>query len=718
MDPEARQRRLLELTKQLVRAQSARSPGVTLWEDLHWFDPASEVFMANHVDAAQGARGLTILNFRPDYHARWMSKSYYRQIALAPLGPEAIEQLLAELLGSDPSLGGLGDLVRERTAGNPFFIEEVVRSLVEAGNLEGERGAHRLVGPVVRGGGAGERAGGPVGAGSTGSPNARRPVLQAAAVIGKEFPEPVLARVTGAGAVRRSRMRCARWWRASSSSSRSSIRSRSMRSRTRSPRRWRTARSWASAGPPSTQRSARAIVEQHPERLDERAALLAGHWESASEPLGGRALARARRRLGRDRGPDCVAAPLAQGQGAGRCPARHRGDGGARALGAHLRAELRMAAGPLRPGGRGPLHRGRAHGHRRRRTSGRGRLLLATYGTILFATRGRYREALTADPPGRRPGRRIRRLRRSAWIVASSSYTLYPPRRVLRGARLHATGPSSSLTVTPPSGPRWSPARSPSAFHAEGRDPVATSAGSTRPANSSIADCGWPPSRAPSRRLAGGTCSASPTRIGAAIAERAMIHAQESIEIAERIGDAFSRTWSWSWMGRAAVMGGEWDRAIEAIQRAQAISSERRTAADAESWSWCGLPRHIWAWVTPIGPIGPGRVTRSLCAAAASRRRPRSPRNVVLARVLLAAQGLGARDEIDAALTRAQELVDATGAHGHEPTIHVELAELAHQNGDEAERERELREAHRLFTQIGATGHAERLAGQLPTPAG
>ena len=69
-----------------------------------------------------------------------MSKSYYRQIALAPLGPEAVEQLLADLLGSDPSLSGLRELVGERTGGNPFFIEEVVQSLVEAGSLEGERG--------------------------------------------------------------------------------------------------------------------------------------------------------------------------------------------------------------------------------------------------------------------------------------------------------------------------------------------------------------------------------------------------------------------------------------------------------------------------------------------------------------------------------------------------------------------------------------------------
>src|SRR5213592_944405 len=117
MDPDARQRRLLELTKRLVHAQSARQPGVTLFEDLHWFDPASEAFVANHVEAAPGTRGLALLNFRPDYRAAWMSKSYYRQIALAPLGPEAIDQLPEDLLGPDPSLDGLPDVVRERTAG-------------------------------------------------------------------------------------------------------------------------------------------------------------------------------------------------------------------------------------------------------------------------------------------------------------------------------------------------------------------------------------------------------------------------------------------------------------------------------------------------------------------------------------------------------------------------------------------------------------------------
>src|SRR5439155_4899019 len=118
MDAEARQRQLFALTKSLIRAESAREPGVTLVGCLHWLDPASEVFLANQVEAVQGTRSLVVLNFRPEYHAPWMSRSYYRQIAVAPLGTEAIEQLLTDLLGSDPSLDGLSELVRERTQGN------------------------------------------------------------------------------------------------------------------------------------------------------------------------------------------------------------------------------------------------------------------------------------------------------------------------------------------------------------------------------------------------------------------------------------------------------------------------------------------------------------------------------------------------------------------------------------------------------------------------
>src|SRR5262249_45445870 len=128
MDPEARQRRLLGIVKGLIRGRSRRERAVLLMEDLHWFDDASLVFVEGAVEALAGTRTLLLLNFRPEYRAAWTQDSF-SELALRPLGPEAIATLLRDLLGSHPSLAPLLDRIHERAAGNPFFIEEIVQSL-------------------------------------------------------------------------------------------------------------------------------------------------------------------------------------------------------------------------------------------------------------------------------------------------------------------------------------------------------------------------------------------------------------------------------------------------------------------------------------------------------------------------------------------------------------------------------------------------------------
>src|SRR5947208_7327581 len=67
---------------------------------------------------------------------------------LVPLNPADTEELFLDVAGTDPSLDGMAELLHERTGGNPFFVEEVVRELVEDGHLDGERGAYRLVGSI------------------------------------------------------------------------------------------------------------------------------------------------------------------------------------------------------------------------------------------------------------------------------------------------------------------------------------------------------------------------------------------------------------------------------------------------------------------------------------------------------------------------------------------------------------------------------------------
>jgi class 3 adenylate cyclase len=147
MEPEARQRRLLAVVQGLME-QGAPEGLVILLEDLHWLDPASETFLAQWAEVVGGTRALLLVNFRPEYRAEWMGRPSYQQLPLRPLGAEAIRELLGDLLGDDPSAAGLADAVHARTAGNPFFTEEIVRSLIDSGSLEGSRGSYRLVAPL------------------------------------------------------------------------------------------------------------------------------------------------------------------------------------------------------------------------------------------------------------------------------------------------------------------------------------------------------------------------------------------------------------------------------------------------------------------------------------------------------------------------------------------------------------------------------------------
>ena len=90
------------------------------------------------------ARLLLLVNYRPEYQHGWGSKTYYTQLRLDPLPPASADALLQALLGDDPSLAPLTQLLIARTEGNPFFLEESVRTLVETGVLVGAPGAYRL----------------------------------------------------------------------------------------------------------------------------------------------------------------------------------------------------------------------------------------------------------------------------------------------------------------------------------------------------------------------------------------------------------------------------------------------------------------------------------------------------------------------------------------------------------------------------------------------
>src|SRR4030095_1725919 len=146
MDAQIRRRRTLEALKRLFLRESLNQPLILIFEDLHWIDTETQGFLDTLSDSVASARLLLLVNYRPEDRHAWGQKPYYTQLRLAPLGKAEAEELLAFLLGNDTALKPLKQLILEKTEGTPFFLEEVVQTLVEEGVLRGTRGHYRLEG--------------------------------------------------------------------------------------------------------------------------------------------------------------------------------------------------------------------------------------------------------------------------------------------------------------------------------------------------------------------------------------------------------------------------------------------------------------------------------------------------------------------------------------------------------------------------------------------
>ncbi len=145
LDPAHRRQRTLDAVKRVLLRESQVQPLVILFEDLHWIDAETQALLDSLVDSLPTARLLLLVNYRPEYRHGWGGKTYYRQLRIDPFTPERAEELVAALLGQTPELAPLKRLLIERTQGNPFFLEESARTLVETKVLVGERGAYRML---------------------------------------------------------------------------------------------------------------------------------------------------------------------------------------------------------------------------------------------------------------------------------------------------------------------------------------------------------------------------------------------------------------------------------------------------------------------------------------------------------------------------------------------------------------------------------------------
>ena len=140
IDPDARRRRLTALINSMSLASSTAALYVI--EDIHWIDNVSESMFVDLMSVIPQTHSVVLLTYRPEYRGPLAHLAGAQTISLAPLTDSETAALLAELLGADPSVGAIRDLIIGRAAGNPFFAQEMVHELAERGVLEGERGRY------------------------------------------------------------------------------------------------------------------------------------------------------------------------------------------------------------------------------------------------------------------------------------------------------------------------------------------------------------------------------------------------------------------------------------------------------------------------------------------------------------------------------------------------------------------------------------------------
>ena len=704
MDPDIRQRQLISATKGVIEARAGRETSVTLLEDLHWFDGASEAFLEALLDATPGSRRLIILNFRPEYHTEWMQKSQYQQVPLLPLGPEALAELLRDLLGDDPTLVGLPALIQERTVGNPFFIEEVVRSLVESGHLEGSPGAYRLAIPI-------DEIAVPdtvhtvLAARIDRLAEREKQVLQAAAVIGKIFAEPILEQAVGlpksdlVAAIHVLKNADFVYEQALYPVAEYTFKHPLTRDVAYdSQLQERRARIHAAV--------VGAIESLYPEQIDEHAALLAYHCEAAGEPLAAaRWASRAAERIDQTHPSEAFRLWLKVRSLLHEVP----GTAETAALGARACSQI-LSQGMMV--GLPPEESAEVFEEGKELATLAGNPAQHAFLVYRYAVLRGFSEGVMEDWV--ELSRDALRLAREAgdsgvefYIQMGLALALYSTGGLREALKVCDEGLARGIQD-----PHF-------ASHLTGRSPylhillrraeALRLMGRLREAGDVLErvialsrEHGYLDSLAMglSERVLQATAIGAP---GTALSD-----ADEMFRLAEQSGTPIFTAMAYAAVGTAHIVAGDPDSVAELLEEQPALE-----LTPTRGLRLTGMRSRL---LLATGKLQEAHALLAQETAFLNERGARAEEclsQVALAEALRRSEGTGATERIRRALSRARELVEETEARLYTPQILEEEARLAELEGDEAEFKSKLREAHRLFSDMGATGHAERIAREL-----
>jgi adenylate cyclase len=708
IDPEAKQRQLLSFLRRHTQKLSEREPFVILIDDLHWVDRASDAFVAEFAEAVDRRRVLLLVNFRPEYEGAWMRRSYYQQIPLSPLSSSAVEELLDDLLGTDAGLAALRERIRSRSGGNPFFLEEIALSLIESGVVAGTRGKYRLTRPIDTVG-IPETVHAVLAARIDRLAERDKAVLQAASVVGKSFAEPILRRVanvpelellTSLGALRQAEFVYEEAVHPETVYTFKHPLTQEVAYRTQLVERRKQAHAAVAC----------AIEELYPDRLDERAALVAHHWETGGDILrAARWHRRAAEWVGTNGPVEAMRHWKKVRELASKAPASDE------TLALVIAADSRI----LTFGWRAELSAAEADnlfqeacGLARQIADHRSLAILHTLMGTLVGVAGDLRRDLELQTEAVRIAGECddTGLRYAAYIGLQYAY-------LVAGRFKEAWEFSERLLRKPPSDLRIGSEITVYAPYLELR----TNRGfcsayllDLNTAERALRDAGKlaKTHRADVEFVAVTSFLLAEVAALRGNGEAAVALAREAVEIGDRLGTSFLGSHGRMFAARAHLVRGDWSDARRYATEALTIAHETRSGLEQEALMLATLAE------AELGAGEPERAQQNATRAIETAKRVGASfqemlARIALARVLLAAGDASGAAAIASELDQALALVERTGARTMKPFIGIDLARLARLRGDESKCQCELREAHRLFLEIGAPIRAAEVAKEL-----
>jgi len=710
-DSEERQRRLFALIQRLVQSMSQREPLIILIDDLHWVDPSSDAFIARLVDAVKNSRTLLLLNFRPEYHRNWMNRSICRNLPLPALDNAGARKMLEDLLGDDPSIRDLAQKIVSRALGNPFFIEELVRSLVEAGNLVGRHSAYRLV-KSVKTQTLPRTVQSVLAARIDRLGEAAKQVLQTASVIGQEFEESILRQATDLVGIELDdclhKLNEVEFFYQKAfypeqvyAFRHPIVREVAYHSLLSKPR------------AKLHRRAALAIERLHLQRRDELAGLVAYHWERADEKL---KAARWHRRAARVSGFAEIQRTFFHWTQALKLAQQ------ASATEEALKLQLEACCGALDIGGRVDISPKEV-----REIFERGRHLAEKFGDFHSLLRLHEDMAARLGWSGDFAGQR--RYLNEASIIAEK----VPDPEIKLGllqrryvAEFHQGDLRSALTLIEEgiAGCEALETVLPHVVYKRllrsfllAKANVLSMMGQLKQAGTLIDQAANLISSDDKSKQDSRTTHTEAlirTNLSTYIGDvdDCLRDARVFVELAERSGSTWAMVVSASALGRAHLMGQLWSHARDSVDYALTQARKHKLGLEAEA-SFLALLAEA---LVGCGDLKQALINAEEAVAVACSKETffwELQAQITLAGILLDREQIKDQSRIAKALARADELIEKTGGEVMRPFVIEHHAKLAQLKGNDAGHQQMLQEAHRVFLSMAAHGHAKRLEEKL-----